>query len=151
MAGRGPPVARLATVMVAPYVEPPGWADVVLGISHQRENVDSRTRMQSSRNCESYRTLGPGALRNLNGSLSRPGTTYQHSPVLSASMIRKNASTTSLTSRMGKWVSSRKGRIPSMMLVSAKDGHSAFTLMSWDAYSTASDRTRPTTACLLAT
>src|SRR5665647_1760617 len=142
MAGRGPPVPRLASVMVAPYVEPPGWADAVLGISHQRENVNSRTRMQSSRNCESYGTLGPGALRNLNGSLSRPGTTYQHSPVLPASMIRKNASTTWPTSRMGKRVSSRKGRMSSMMLVSAKDGHRAFTVMFWDAYSEASDRTR---------
>ena len=60
---------------------------------------------------------GPGACRKRKGSLSRPAITNQHSPVVSASRMCCTASTTSLTSRMGKPISRRDCSDPLMMLV----------------------------------
>ena len=93
---------------------------------------------------------GPGTLRKWKASLVRPGCTNQHSPVPPPWRMRSKASTTSDTSSSGMPASVRKGRMFSVMAVSAKPGQSAFTVM-WSPWSAGPrERTRPTTACLFA-
>ena len=60
---------------------------------------------------------GPGACRKRNGSLSRPAMAYQQSPDVSEFSRRSKASTTSLTSMIGKPISSRVCSEPLMMFV----------------------------------
>ena len=93
---------------------------------------------------------GPGTLRKANGSLSRPGTTNQHCPVPPPSSIAMKVSTTSDTSRIGKWLSSSNDLMSLMIAVWANDGQRALTRIPCAWWAPASERTRATTAALLA-
>src|SRR5262249_12131955 len=65
----------------------------------------------------------PGTLGKRNGSLGRPGCTYQHSPVRPLVSAARKASTTVDGSNSGTSASVSIGRSLSMIAVSAKPGH----------------------------
>ena len=116
---QSPPASnRDRTNDVGSRAERPLWVD---------RRVDAVCRVAAGVDCQVRR--GPGARRNWNGSLGRPATTYQASPVESESRMFWKAATTSATSRIGKPMSMSVCSDPLMMLVWAKDGHRAWIRM----------------------
>ncbi len=88
--------------------------------------------------------------RKPKGWLSRPAWTNQHSPLISPSKIRRTVSITSCTGMIGRPSLSSSSRIGPMIAVSANPGQTALMRMPSAARTGPSERTSPTTACLLA-